>query len=113
MSELIGNEKKSLWRYVRLQFEVIHAFNILLCERNQRCEIRSNSINANENSIKDALPKGPPNYVLSQPITHNDKFTNGDKNYFTKDTQVLIEIFLDAKKQIQIKLERQSERHTL
>ena len=110
MSELIGNEKKSLWRYVRLQFEVIHAFNILLCERNQRCEIRSNSINANENSIKDALPKGPPNYVLSQPITHNDKFTNGDKNYFTKDTQVLIEIFLDAKKLIQI---RQNDRHTL
>ena len=93
MSEHIGNEKKSLWRYIRLQFEVIHAFNILLCERNQRCEVRSNSNNDTKNNIKDLLSKGAPNCVLSQPMRPNDKFSNGDKNYLIKDTQVLIEIF--------------------
>ena len=93
MSEHIGNEKKSLWRYIRLQFEVIHAFNVLLCERNQRCEIRSNLNNDNKSGIKDLLSKGAPNCVLSQPIRPNDKFPNGDKKYLIKDTQVIIEIF--------------------
>ena len=93
MSELIGNEKKSLWRYIRLQFEVIHAFNILLCERNQRCEVMSNLNNDNKSSIKDSSSKGASNCVVAQPVRSNDKFPNGDKNYLIKDTQVLIRIF--------------------
>lgn len=93
MSEHIGNEKKSLWRYIRLQLEVIHAFNILLCERNQRCEGRSNSKNDNKGNIKDLLSKAAPNCVVAQPIRSNDKFPNCDKNYLIKDTQVIIRIF--------------------
>ena len=93
MSEHIGNEKKSLWRYIRLQFEVIHAFNILLCERNQRCQVTSHLNNDNKGKIKDVLSKGTPNCALPQPIRSNDEFPNGDKNYLIKDTQVLIQIF--------------------
>ena len=93
MSELIGNEKKSLWRYIRLQFEVIRAFNILLCERNQRFQARSHLSNDNKCNIKDVLSKETPNCALPQPIRSNDEFPNGDKNYLIKDTQVLIRIF--------------------
>ena len=93
MSEHIGNEKKSSWRCIRLQFEVVHAFNILLCERNQRCEVRSNLNNDNKSSIKDVLSKGASNCVMAQPAGSNDKFPNSDVNHLIKDTQVIIIIF--------------------
>ena len=66
----------------------MHAFNTLLCERNQRCEVRSHLNNENENNIKDLLSKGALNGVVSQPLRPNDKYPNGDKNHLIKDTQV-------------------------
>ena len=84
-----------MWRRVRLQIRAIQVFNVIVCERKQRCQVTPEPIlNAAETikklNLKEAANRTKSILHLLQSITPKEISASGGQNHLANQKQVYI-----------------------